>query len=233
MKNKLLVLYILYSTITFSQSKYGVVEYGKKSLTTSDLTKSQQRLKEQNPEKYKKFQKMRDIIANGEKKITFTLKFKNNEGSFSAKPMLKSDNPRSYKRALGPYDSGVYYNNLLRVLQLNAFGELFLISKPEIGNYLCYKADAEVVINSVGKKRLITAWFALEIPISLGPIGYNGLPGLILELETNKKIYFAKKISLNSNEPIEILKPTKGLKVTESEFQNIASKAMKALKKGM
>jgi len=55
MKNKLLVLYILYSTITFSQSKYGVVEYGKKSLTTSDLTKSQQRLKEQNPEKYKKF----------------------------------------------------------------------------------------------------------------------------------------------------------------------------------
>jgi len=44
---------------------------------------------------------MRDIIANGEKKITFTLKFKNNEGSFSAKPMLKSDNPRSYKRALG------------------------------------------------------------------------------------------------------------------------------------
>jgi len=132
MKNKLLVLYILYSTITFSQSKYGVVEYGKKSLTTSDLTKSQQRLKEQNPEKYKKFQKMRDIIANGEKKITFTLKFKNNEGSFSAKPMLKSDNPRSYKRALGPYDSGVYYNNLLRVLQLNAFGELFLISKPEL-----------------------------------------------------------------------------------------------------
>ncbi|WP_445717212.1 GLPGLI family protein [Flavobacterium sp.] len=49
----------------------------------------------------------------------------------------------------------------------------------------------------------IEAWFCPEIPISLGPLNYSGLPGLILELNFNNISYvidtinFSKDISLN------------------------------------
>jgi GLPGLI family protein len=49
----------------------------------------------------------------------------------------------------------------------------------------------------------IEAWFCPEIPISLGPLNYNGLPGLIFELNFNNVSYvidtinFSKDISLN------------------------------------
>jgi len=125
---------------------------------------------------------------------------------------------------------------------LNALGELFLITKPKliwktqndtkkIGEYNCFKATTEITVNTKGRKKLITAWFTPEIPVSLGPLGYDGLPGLILELEVYNKIYFVKKIVLNPKEKIEIETLIKGIKVTEKEFQEMASSTVQKFKK--
>jgi len=223
-----------------SQEFKGIIEYGKKSKKRVLTEKDRQRMKE-TPEKHKRFQQMHALYAKGEKKLTFELKVDNNIGAFTMKPLLESEDNKK-QLGPGPYDKGGYYNKDKRILQLNAFGELFLITKPKlnwkiqndtkkIGEYNCFKATTEIIVNSKGRKQLITAWFTPKIPVSFGPLGYDGLPGLILELEIYKKIYFVKKIVLNPKEKIEIKKPTKGIKVIEKEYQEMASSTMVKFKK--
>ncbi|WP_166386209.1 GLPGLI family protein [Polaribacter sp. 11A2H] len=236
--NKILIIpfVLLFFFNTNSQNSRGVIEYGKKSKKRVLTEKDKQRMKE-TPEKYKRFQKMYELYAEGEKKLTFELRVDNNIGIFTMKPLLESESNHKKQLGPGPYDKGVYYNKDKRILQLNAFGELFLITKPKlkweiqketkkIGEFECFKATTEIIVNTKGRKHLITAWFTTKIPISFGPLGYDGLPGLILELEVYKKIYYAKKIMLNPKEEIKIEKPTKGIKVTEKEYQEKASSTL-------
>lgn len=241
MNKILLTPFILLTFLnTNSQNFKGIIEYGKKS-EEKVLTKEDLKRKKENPEKHKRFQKMYTMYAEGEKKLTFELKIDKNIGGFTMKPLLKSDNNKK-QLGSGPYDRGIYYNKDFRILQLNAFGELFLISKPKliwklykenkkIGNYVCLKATTEIIVDFKGRKELITAWFTPKIPLSFGPLGYDGLPRLILELEIRKKIYFVKKIILNPKEEIKIETPNKGVKVTEREFQNIGNETIQKLKK--
>lgn len=205
------------------------------------MTEKDIQRKKDNPEKHKRFQKMHELYAEGEKKLTFVLKVNNQTASFKMKPILESESKRK-QLGPGPYDKGIYFNKDNRILQLNAFGELFLITKPKlnwkiiketkkIGEYKCYKAVTEIIVNNSVRKQLITAWFTPEIPIAFGPLGYDGLPGLILELEIHKKVYYVKKIMMNPIEEIKIEKPTKGIYVTEKEFQEKTSSTMQNFKK--
>ncbi|EAR13460.1 hypothetical protein PI23P_03162 [Polaribacter irgensii 23-P] len=231
----------LFITSVTSQDLKGRVIYGKKPKTQILSKTDSIRLKE-NPEKHRRFLKVREIISDEEKKLVFELNFKNNESYFYLKPILESENHRNPYSSISTYDKGIYYNKEKRILQLNAFGELFLITKPKliwkiqkesknIGGYNCIKATTEIIVNTKGRKQLIAAWFTTKIPISLGPLGYDGLPGLILELEVYKKIYYAKKITLNAKEVIKIEKPIKGIKVSEKEYHEMASSTMQKLKK--
>jgi GLPGLI family protein len=64
----------------------------------------------------------------------------------------------------------------------------------------------------------ITAWFAPSLPYSYGPKDYNGLPGLILELQERKTIYFASLITLSKDKELEIEFP-KGKTVTKEDYE--------------
>jgi GLPGLI family protein len=70
-------------------------------------------------------------------------------------------------------------------------------------------------------KHPVTAWFTNEIPVSFGPKGYYGLPGLILELHEGKQIHVAQNVKLSQDSDVTIAKPIKGLKMTQKEFDNI------------
>lgn len=241
-KLNIILCFFVFTFQISSQDFNGKVEYGKKS-KNQVLSKKNITLKKENPAKFQRFQKMNQLISDSEKKINFELKFSNNSSFFEAKPILEIENSNIIKIGMGLYGAGKYYNNISeQLMQLNAFGELFLITKPKlkwiiskeskkIGRYNCLKATTKIIVNNKGRKQEITAWFTPQIPVSFGPIGYAGLPGLILELEVNKKLYFAKKITLNSEEKIVIEKPIKGVKVTEKEYHNIASGIMKKFKK--
>ena len=88
-----------------------------------------------------------------------------------------------------------------------------------IGKYNCNKATLNYKVNdSTGIE--IEAWFTFQIPITNGPDIYDGLPGLILQLNDGSYTYLCKQIELN-NDTIEIKEPRGGKVVTQLEFDKI------------
>jgi GLPGLI family protein len=61
-----------------------------------------------------------------------------------------------------------------------------------IGEYKAIKASTSRKMGSFVEQ--IEVWFTPELSYAFGPIGYNGLPGLILELKRDKVFYKLKEI---------------------------------------
>ena len=76
------------------------------------------------------------------------------------------------------------------------------------------------------KEITVTAWYTPEIPVSQGPEGYWGLPGLILEVNDGKTIILCSKVVLNPKEKIEIKASTKGKVISQKEFDEAVVKKM-------
>lgn len=100
-------------------------------------------------------------------------------------------------------------------------------NKEKIGNYICYRAERSYTYDSRKGKSSVKqiVWYSPEIPLSFGPAEFSGFPGLVLKARTGNIIYYAKKIELNLNAKIKVLKPTEGKKVTDEELRKIAKKA--------
>lgn len=229
---KILILFCFLITIkTFSQKIYnGKVTYAV-SLNTS-LKNSI--LKNNN----KEVQKLLNDINKNAKTIDAELKFTNIESIYTITDKLdiKDDLSTKISKARAGGEKIYYYNNFSNekiVQDCDLLGECFLINldivKWELHNYskiingyLCYYATYKVKKDKVYE---ISAWYTPKIPINFGPLTYSGLPGLILELTDGVTNFTAKQISLNLK-ILEIEKPTKGKKVTEKEFLQIAEKSM-------
>lgn len=94
--------------------------------------------------------------------------------------------------------------------------------KMKIDSFYCYKAITKIKVKTRRSvfEREITAWFTEEIPISAGPDGFGGLPGLIIQLENNEIITTLTKVEFQSK-PNDIKFSTKGKKMTEKEFNEL------------
>ena len=83
---------------------------------------------------------------------------------------------------------------------------------------VCYKDDKKII-----------AWFTPAIPISSGPLDYGNLPGMILEVDIAEGTRLITATSIDK-EPIEVsnmVKPKKGKKVSQEEFDKIMEEKMK------
>ncbi|MDD7915639.1 GLPGLI family protein [Polaribacter sp. MSW5] len=73
-------------------------------------------------------------------------------------------------------------------------------------------------IESTNTKMKPIAWFTPQIPVSFGPLEYNGLPGLVILVEMSNRTISASKIVLNPKEKIEFKKLIKGDRITEEKY---------------
>jgi len=92
-----------------------------------------------------------------------------------------------------------------------------------IGKYACFKATAKI-LNGSSKSNSSTnvvAWYTIDIPVSQGPGKYWGLPGLILEVQTEDVVYTCTKIELNQANDTAIKMPKKGKKITQKKFDKL------------
>ncbi|WP_445714457.1 GLPGLI family protein [Flavobacterium sp.] len=125
-------------------------------------------------------------------------------------------------------DNGLFKENEFLIIEpLNQNWKLTNESKI-IDGYTCYKATNEyIVVNSKGTfKHPVIAWFCPQIPISIGPRGYGGLPGLILELQEWNNVFGVEKIEF-SNDIKEIVLPNEGKIISNQEYQNKVGAAAK------
>ncbi|MNE62683.1 hypothetical protein D3C80_1579800 [compost metagenome] len=123
----------------------------------------------------------------------------------------------------------------------------------KIGNYECYKAVAVIPVSeediatyeklkqqksdgkstffsiSEPKEKVITVWYTPEIPVSQGPGEYWGLPGLILEVNNGSTVLLCSKVILNPKQKVAIKRPSKGKKVSKSEYEEIMRKQLERM----
>lgn len=111
----------------------------------------------------------------------------------------------------------------------DTFSEIdWKISKEtkNIAGFDCYKATATLDDNY---KAEVTAWYSPKLTFKNGPDEFWGLPGLILEVETNIKhesgatdgaIYTAQKVETLTKTK-KISRPTKGKEISREEFSKM------------
>ena len=76
----------------------------------------------------------------------------------------------------------------------------------------------------------ITAWYTPEIPVSIGPAEFHGLPGLILETTVDNTTILCFKVIMNPEDKIAIEAPDKGKEVTKEEYKSIISEKMQEMR---
>jgi GLPGLI family protein len=183
---------------------------------------------------------MLDKIIGFAKNQTFTLEFNKNRSRFISSNTLESeslndDDLMFNKIATLRFTSDFnYYLDKEKEIELFQQIDGVLIQKKYeykkwivsneskvIDKYLCYKA--EYIKTFIGrdnkeKKIKVIAWFAPSLPYNYGPKDYNGLPGLVLELQEKDTTYFAAIINLSFKSEFNVEFP-KGRTVTQEEYE--------------
>ena len=148
----------------------------------------------------------------------------------------------------GGADDATYcdFQNARVVQQQEFFDKTFVITDSiKAGNWklsnetksilghVCQKATTQEIVKHMkmsmdnGKMErkevedtsVVTAWFAMDIPVPAAPEMQGQLPGAMLQLENDngRTVYVAIEISPKANQSA-IKEPTKGKKVTAAEF---------------
>jgi GLPGLI family protein len=187
-----------------------------------------------------KVQTLLKSVKDKSEQLVFTLDFNTNQSHFFLNEMMFNDSEsdkESTKIASFIIGNTDYYYDIQKNIGTNINelnGTLIKDENPKknweistetkmIDNYLCYKATytKSYFRDGENKKTIITAWFAPSLPYPFGPIGYNGLPGLILELKEFDRTIYVTNIKIK-NEIIELKFP-KGKTITEKEYINKTS----------
>ena len=148
----------------------------------------------------------------------------------------------------GSGSTDVYYKNIKQKKFANKteiMGKAFLVKDKlkeydwelssetkNIGKYTCYKAtftkeventnmsiaNGETKETKTKETIVTTAWYTTQIAISNGPKDYQGLPGLILEINDGTNMIVCTEIILNPENAATIEEPTKGKVVSLKKF---------------
>lgn len=149
-------------------------------------------------------------------------------------------------------EDDIFGKEFLIVEKLESFEWKLTDESKKIGDYTCYKAEVVIPVSEKEKKeyeeylkkqevkpsffkqdepkeKKITAWYAPEIPVSVGPANYWGLPGLILEISDENTITLCSKVTLSNKENTKIKVPDNGAEVTQEEFDAIHKDKIQSL----
>lgn len=85
-----------------------------------------------------------------------------------------------------------------------------------------------VMATAILGKTKIEAWFCPDIPLPIGPAGYGGLPGIIMQLGVNVLNYTVRSVEY-LDAAVTINPPQKGTAVTRDKFNEIQKKKLQSM----
>ncbi|HAX16261.1 MAG TPA: hypothetical protein DIV44_01780 [Leeuwenhoekiella sp.] len=181
--------------------------------------------------------------------LRYELKFNAKEALFSMIDNMERDDNRfnSYVFRSGG-GNGTYYTSLdcnYSLRQVEYIGELFLVKMDHptftitnetkiIGNYECRQAIV-TGINKAPNKDLkdtqyaYSVWFTPDIPVALGPIHFDGFPGLVLQVDLGPIRWTATELNLSTEDDIIIEKPVKGIPIAQKDLGSTTRKMIQAM----
>lgn len=97
--------------------------------------------------------------------------------------------------------------------------------QSEYLGFACQKAVAEM------DSSMVEVWFTSEIPVSAGPAGLSGLPGMILvaNFDDGQRTYTATNVDMETEVAGMITPPKGGREVTREEYEAIVEEKMKEM----
>lgn len=243
-KNYFLSIFIccLLFKISYSQEITGIASY--KSFAKFDLKLDSTKVNSE-------MQKQITQLVNQQTQKEYELRFNNFESVFKEKEILETPGYSLFPGATVTISGGfgALYENLKEnrtTDQKDLYGKLFLVKDTlkkqdwkleketkNIGEYTCFKATRTRISEnaSTGEKKEIpiVAWYTPQIPIAFGPLGFGGLPGLILEITDGDLSYLCNQIILNPKNGVDVAEPSKGKKVSREEYEKIETKKTKEI----
>lgn len=175
------------------------------------------------------------------KGLLYILKGNKNESIFKLKKTKDVENGLNKKFIGRGGGSGIYYSNTKKKKkqeQKELDGDLYIVEIDNsnykwnlsreskiIKGYTCYKATASYSeYNAIKKESVdfsVVAWYTPDIPLPYGPSGYDGLPGLVLEVNRGGYYFMASEINFSKGVSLNIEAPENGISVTSTEFGQI------------
>lgn len=233
--NKLSILVLLFNYLTcYAQKKSGMATYEVIIESNEKVNKS---IISANSDSKKLFD-FKNVNP-----TTYSLEFNDSISLFQISTKLANDNNELNSRIssiLSGSNKKYLINRKMSLVkkQVDVSGSKIIIvdNKPHKWKLLndTYSIDgktylkAEAVVKEMrtnGKlvDVLVTAWYDPNIPLSLGPYNYYGLPGMIVKLSEKNKIITLKSITFKSRGK-KLSEFKKGTIMTESEYNSYMKK---------
>lgn len=236
---------ILFILLTFSfyigntQTNTGYIIY--KASLSEDFEYSED-FKVNYPKEYKEMLTKDSIAGSAEIGVVFD---KNMSRSFLKKSFEKGTD--AYYNALYKinFDADYFYDTktktskikrefwfkkLLITVNLKDKWEIDTKITKTIDGYKCYYARYNgKYLWSPSPDRKISAWFTTDLPMPFGPLHYNGLPGLIIELNDDNVRLMATKIVFDKSH-ISKLKPIESSGTDEYDEYNFVKNREEIIK---
>lgn len=190
---------------------------------------------------YKAFKKFDSESASPPKLmkgLEYQLLFDLNEAKFEYKSNMPTDANPMQKRLIGMGGGkGIFYKNILEEVHLRkntADEKDYVVEKKfviydwdlkaeskNIMGFECFKAigSYEEYNYFLEKKQTISvvAWYAPAIPVSFGPSGFDGLPGLVLESVRGSFYLIAQDIRFFGKDEKKISRP-EGVLISDEDY---------------
>lgn len=223
------LLSITISSACFSQAKEGVITY--EQVIKIDTDRFPPEMRGMIPSERKS---TNQLFFNEEASIYKGVK---NEEDIN-KELSSSNGDQIRFRMRGSNDNETYSNleSGETIEKTEFFGRIFLVEAEDsdiewkittemkmVGKYQCMKAT--YMRDTIP----VAVWFTPQIPVSLGPGEYKGLPGMILHVDINdgKSTITATNLDLRELTEEEVIEaPTKGKRISREDFRKIQKEKM-------